>query len=129
MIRSTHSQTAHLQSPLHLCLPPSSYVLPFQEVIDWNKASLVVDERHLLQVPHLMRSVPTHQLLAMRMHTQFLWEAYFSSLEKIIFTTFEVPESATKLLCSAVYSERVDTLFILAATYTSHLGASIFWLL
>ncbi len=79
-------------------------------MIDWNKASLVVDERHLLQVPHLMHSVPTHQLLAMRMHTQLLWEAYFSSLEKIVFTTFEVPESTTKLLYSAVYSERVDTL-------------------
>lgn len=73
--------------------PPSpnpSLVLPFYEVIDWRKAALVVDERQLLQVPHLMRSVSAYQLLAMRSQTGFLWETYFNTVEKIIMTTLEI---------------------------------------
>ena len=38
----------------------------------------------------MVRSVPTHQLLSMRSHTQFLWETYFNSLERIVSTTLEV---------------------------------------
>ena len=56
---------------------------------------LLIDIWHLTsdlwpQVPHFVRSFSTHQLLSMRAHTQFLWESYFSSVEKIVSTTLEV---------------------------------------
>ena len=38
----------------------------------------------------MLRSVPESKILNLRKQTQFLWERYFSSIEKIIFTTFEV---------------------------------------
>lgn len=43
-----------------------------------------------LQVPELVRSVSPERVLALRQQTQFLWEQYFSSIEKIVFTTIEV---------------------------------------
>ncbi|XP_077287346.1 exostosin glycosyltransferase 1 ttv isoform X2 [Arctopsyche grandis] len=75
------------------CVPvllSNSWRLPFSSVIDWNKAVLWADERLLLQVPELVRSVGAARILAMRQQTQLLWEQYFSSIEKIVFTTLEI---------------------------------------
>uniref|UniRef100_A0A4W3K199 N-acetylglucosaminyl-proteoglycan 4-beta-glucuronosyltransferase n=1 Tax=Callorhinchus milii TaxID=7868 RepID=A0A4W3K199_CALMI len=67
------------------CIPvllSNGWELPFADIIDWGKAAVVGDERLLLQV-----SAP---ILAFRQHTQFLWDAYFSSVEKIVSTTLEI---------------------------------------
>ena len=66
------------------------YVLPFSEVLDWEKAALVVDERQLFQLPYLLRKIPPSKILSLRWHTQFMWDTYFSSVSKIIMTTLEV---------------------------------------
>ena len=42
------------------------------------------------QVPSLVRSISHAEILSLRQHTQFLWNAYFSSVEKIVDTTLEV---------------------------------------
>lgn len=44
------------------------------------------------QVPEIVRSIPATKILALRQQTQMLWERYFGSIEKIVFTTFEVGE-------------------------------------
>ncbi|KAG6457742.1 hypothetical protein O3G_MSEX010462 [Manduca sexta] len=75
------------------CIPvllSNSWRLPFDERIDWKRAVIWADERLLLQVPELVRSVPPERILALRQQTQFLWEQYFSSIEKIVFTTIEI---------------------------------------
>lgn len=64
--------------------------MPFQSKIDWKQAAIWADERLLLQVPDIIRSISPSQILALRQQTQVLWERYFSSIEKIVFTTFEV---------------------------------------
>lgn len=46
----------------------------------------------LLQVPSITRSVGRDRILALRQQTQFLWDAYFSSVTKIVLTTLEVRE-------------------------------------
>lgn len=43
-----------------------------------------------LQVPEIVRSISIDRILALRQQTQILWERYFGSIEKIVFTTFEV---------------------------------------
>ncbi|XP_065089459.1 exostosin-1 [Ochlerotatus camptorhynchus] len=75
------------------CIPvllSNSWVLPFQSKIDWQQAAIWADERLLLQVPDIVRSISTSRILALRQQTQVLWERYFSSIEKIVFTTFEI---------------------------------------
>lgn len=44
----------------------------------------------MLQIPSTIRSIHQDKILALRQQTQFLWEAYFSSVEKIVLTTLEV---------------------------------------
>lgn len=42
------------------------------------------------QVPSTVRAVANERVLALRQRTQMLWEAYFSSVDKIVLTTLEV---------------------------------------
>lgn len=42
------------------------------------------------QVPSTVRAVENERVLALRQRTQMLWEAYFSSVDKIVLTTLEV---------------------------------------
>lgn len=42
------------------------------------------------QVLAALQEMPPTRVLALRQQTQFLWDAYFSSVEKVIHTTLEV---------------------------------------
>lgn len=42
------------------------------------------------QVLAALREMPPTRVLALRQQTQFLWDTYFSSVEKVIRTTLEV---------------------------------------
>lgn len=42
------------------------------------------------QIPSITRSVDAERILALRQQTQFLWDSYFSSVDKIVLTTLEV---------------------------------------
>lgn len=52
----------------------------------------------MFQIPSTIRSIHQDKILALRQQTQFLWEAYFSSVEKIVLTTLEVSETAWLLI-------------------------------
>ncbi|KAH8394774.1 hypothetical protein KR222_005199 [Zaprionus bogoriensis] len=75
------------------CIPvllSNAWVLPFESKIDWKQAAIWADERLLLQVPDIVRSISAERIFALRQQTQVLWERYFGSIEKIVFTTFEI---------------------------------------
>ncbi|XP_048206519.1 exostosin-like 1 [Perognathus longimembris pacificus] len=75
------------------CIPvllSPRWTLPFSEVIDWTKAAIIVDERLPRQVLAALQEIPAERVLAFRQQTQFLWDAYFSSVEKVIYTTLEI---------------------------------------
>lgn len=44
----------------------------------------------LSQIPSTVRSIHQDKILSLRQQTQFLWEAYFNSVERIVLTTLEV---------------------------------------
>lgn len=78
------------------CIPvllSNGWELPFSEMIDWSKALIQGDEKLLTELPSIVRSYSKEQILAMKQQTLFLWEAYFSSVEKIILTTLEIIRS------------------------------------
>uniref|UniRef100_A0A6A7G333 Exostosin-1-like n=2 Tax=Hirondellea gigas TaxID=1518452 RepID=A0A6A7G333_9CRUS len=75
------------------CVPvllANGWELPFAEVIDWAEATLHSDERLLLQVPELVRSVQAAAVLRMRQQSQLLYNQYFSSVSSIVHTTLEI---------------------------------------
>ena len=58
-----------LESMFAACIPVSmsnGYVLPFEEVIDWNRAAVDVDERRLLEVYCPATCLPPLLLLHVR---------------------------------------------------------------
>ena len=59
-------------------------------MLDWNQASISVDERQLMQVPEILRSVTGPEVFSMRQQTQVVWEQYLSSVEKIVMTTIHI---------------------------------------
>ncbi|TDG42267.1 hypothetical protein AWZ03_011326 [Drosophila navojoa] len=82
------------------CIPvllSNAWVLPFESKIDWKQAAIWADERLLLQVPDIVRSISAERIFALRQQTQVLWERYFGSIEKIVFTTFEATQQQLKL--------------------------------
>ncbi|NXM07350.1 EXT1C protein, partial [Tyrannus savana] len=75
------------------CIPvllSDGWELPFAEAIDWSKAAVVGSERLLLQIPSAVRCIHPERVLAFQQQTQFLWDAYFSSVDKIVHTTLEI---------------------------------------
>lgn len=54
-----------------------------------------------LQIPTTVRSIHQDKILSLRQQTQFLWEAYFSSMDKIVMTTLEVSVLLASTLISA----------------------------
>ncbi|KAF1429013.1 Exostosin-1c, partial [Spheniscus humboldti] len=71
------------------CIPvllSDGWELPFAEAIDWGKAAVVGNERLLLQIPSAVRCIHPERVLAFQQQTQFLWDAYFSSVDKIHFS-------------------------------------------
>jgi len=75
------------------CVPvllSNGWKLPFAEVIDWSQAVFQADERLLMQVPEMLRSVSQAKIFEMRQQTQLLWDQYLSSVEKIVLTTLEI---------------------------------------
>ncbi|XP_054720882.1 exostosin-1-like [Uloborus diversus] len=75
------------------CVPvllSNGWELPFGEAIQWSKAIVFADERLLLQVPDIVRSISPTRVHAFRQQTQVLWDNYFSSVEKIVSTTLEI---------------------------------------
>uniref|UniRef100_H2LLT6 Exostosin glycosyltransferase 1a n=1 Tax=Oryzias latipes TaxID=8090 RepID=H2LLT6_ORYLA len=53
-----------------------------------------------LQIPSTVRSIHQDKILSLRQQTQFLWEAYFNSLEKIVLTTLEIIQDRVLLHAS-----------------------------
>ncbi|XP_075070089.1 exostosin-1 [Mixophyes fleayi] len=109
------------------CVPvmlSNGWELPFSEVIDWNQAAVIGDERLLLQIPSTIRSIHHDRILALRQQTQFLWEAYFSSVEKIVLTTLEIIQDRIfKHISrnSLIWNKHPGGLFVLPQ-YSAYLG-------
>ncbi|RNA30807.1 exostosin-1 [Brachionus plicatilis] len=66
------------------------WILPFSEIINWNRAIVRVKENQLMQVNSILREIPYEKIIEMRKLSLFLYEKYFSSLELIIDTTVEI---------------------------------------
>lgn len=93
----------------------NGWELPFSEVIDWRKAVIQADERLLTEIPFIVRSYSQEQILYLKQQALFLWEAYFSSVEKILLTTLEVNNHT---LCSVVLFESFNETRVMLCYFT-----------
>ncbi|KAJ0003718.1 hypothetical protein NQD34_008816 [Periophthalmus magnuspinnatus] len=109
------------------CVPvmlSNGWELPFSEIIDWKTAAVIGDERLLLQIPTTVRSIHQDKILSLRQQTQLLWDAYFSSVEKIVLTTLEIIQDRVLeqgSRSSLMWNSHPGGLFALPQ-YSSYLG-------
>lgn len=114
------------------CIPISlsnGFVLPFQEVIDWKKAVITCDERQLFQLPHVLRNVADDDILSLRAHSQFLWEQYFSSIEKVVTTSIEIIRSRIQRTHGHFIWNRPPGALSVTSLYSSDLSHYPFYLI
>uniref|UniRef100_A0A8D1JRD1 Exostosin glycosyltransferase 2 n=1 Tax=Sus scrofa TaxID=9823 RepID=A0A8D1JRD1_PIG len=75
------------------CVPvviADSYVLPFSEVLDWKRASVVVPEEKMSDVYSILQSIPRRQMEEMQRQARWFWEAYFQSIKAIALATLQI---------------------------------------
>ncbi|XP_054017390.1 exostosin-2 isoform X2 [Dryobates pubescens] len=75
------------------CVPviiADSYILPFSEVLDWKRASVVIPEEKMHEMYSILQSVPQRQVEEMQRQARWFWEAYFSSMKAIALTTLQI---------------------------------------
>ncbi|VTJ66308.1 Hypothetical predicted protein [Marmota monax] len=75
------------------CVPviiADSYVLPFSEVLDWKRASVVVPEEKMSAVYSILQSIPQRQIEEMQRQARWFWEAYFQSIKAIALATLQI---------------------------------------
>ncbi|XP_015504467.1 exostosin-like 1 isoform X2 [Parus major] len=116
------------------CIPvllSDGWELPFAEAIDWGRAAVVGSERLLLQIPSAVRCIHPERVLAFQQQTQFLWDAYFSSVDKIVHTTLEIikdrlspPRSRSRFLWNTLPGG-----LLLLPDFSTHLGDFPFYYL
>ncbi|XP_012690971.2 exostosin-2 [Clupea harengus] len=75
------------------CVPvimADSYILPFSEVLDWKRASVVIPEEKLPEMYTILKNIPHRQVEEMQRQARWFWEAYFSSMKAIGLTTLQI---------------------------------------
>lgn len=93
------------------CIPivvADSYVLPFSEVIDWKRAALHVYEDDLPRLMDIVRGISSERKAEMRESGKLIYSQYFSSLEKITFTTLKIINDRLFQHQSGAYSDWND---------------------
>ncbi|XP_073514265.1 exostosin-2 [Phyllobates terribilis] len=75
------------------CVPvlvADSYILPFSEVLDWKRASVVIPEEKILEMYSVLQNLPPRQVEEMQRQARWFWEAYFKSMKSIALTTLQI---------------------------------------
>ncbi|EGD81170.1 hypothetical protein PTSG_11210 [Salpingoeca rosetta] len=56
------------------------YVLPYQDLLDWETFSIRIPEHRLLELPRILRSIPDEVVEMMQRRVVFVFEEFFKSL-------------------------------------------------
>ncbi|CAH8476694.1 unnamed protein product [Schistosoma turkestanicum] len=75
------------------CIPVivnDEIVLPFSEVIDWYKISIQIPRAKFQKIPSILSTYSLKEKFLLRKQIMFIYQRYFSSIEKIILTTLDI---------------------------------------
>ena len=62
----------------------AKFLLPYDDVIDWNRALIKLPTSRLPELHFYARAVTDRDILAMRRQGRILWEKYFGSIQSIV---------------------------------------------
>nr|CAG4643742.1 EOG090X01LY [Lepidurus arcticus] len=86
-------QTVLMDAMASGCIPivvADSYVLPFDDIIDWKRSAIILYEDSLDSLWEVVSAVSQKRLLDMRTQARAIYSRYMSSMEKIALTTLEI---------------------------------------
>ncbi|VDM25107.1 unnamed protein product, partial [Toxocara canis] len=83
---------ASLQSGTIPVILSDSPILPFSEIIQWQRISLAFFHSRLISLNAILKSITEERKHSMRKQIDFIYSRYFSSLQKIALTTLEILE-------------------------------------
>ncbi|KAH1028394.1 exostosin-2 isoform X1 [Dendroctonus ponderosae] len=75
------------------CIPViimDGYVMPFHDVIDWNRIAIFIMESHMSTLIDVIDELSNKKIMEMQKSVMFVYEKYFSSMEKIALTTLDI---------------------------------------
>jgi len=75
-----------LQSGAIPVILSSKAMLPFNDVIDWRKAAIILSQVRLPELNVLLRTITTEDILDLRRQGRFLWETYLSTTDVMLKT-------------------------------------------
>ncbi|CAH8521467.1 unnamed protein product [Schistosoma curassoni] len=75
------------------CIPVivnDDIVLPFSEVLDWYKIAIHIPQVKFQKIPSILSTYSSKEKSLLRKQIMFIYQRYFSSIEKIILTTLDI---------------------------------------
>ena len=99
-----------LQSGAIPVILSSKAILPFNDMIDWRKAAIILTQARLPELNVLLRTITNEDILDMRRQGRFLWETYLSTTDAILKTVLATLR--TRLSIPAHYVPSSPTLSV-----------------
>ncbi|KAL3277943.1 hypothetical protein HHI36_013284 [Cryptolaemus montrouzieri] len=101
-------QFALLEAMAANCIPVivmNDVVMPFNSVIDWKRAAFFVMEDYLNTLVNVLKKTSDKRIIKMRENIKFLYDSYFSSMEKIALTTLDIMQDRIYSHWSKMYDD------------------------
>ena len=89
------------------CIPLvlQGYLLPFSSVLDWKRASISINKNQFKDLTKFLKSYTMEQKIVLRKQVLFIWQKYFSSLERITIAAIEIINDRVSPHNTKSYSE------------------------
>ncbi|EEZ99036.1 exostosin-2 [Tribolium castaneum] len=101
-------QFALLEAMAANCIPVvvmDGAVLPFSNVIDWKRAAVFIMENYLHTLVDVLEKISPQRIKQMQKTGRFLYDSYFSSIEKIALTTLDIIQDRVYPHWSKIYDD------------------------
>ena len=89
--------------------------LPFDEILDWDRAVLTLPLPRVTEIPFFLRTFGDNDIAQMRRHGRFLWETYFGSTHRILDSTLALLR--TRLQIPAIPMREEPSVSVFNATF------------
>ncbi|KAL5286105.1 EXT2 family protein [Megaselia abdita] len=86
-------QPDFIEALAHNCIPvvmANNYVLPFEDVIDWNLALIRIHENNFNSLQKILESVSAQKIKELKAQGDWLFNKYFKDLKTITMTMFDI---------------------------------------
>lgn len=86
-------------------------VLPFEEVIEWRRAAVILHSAQFPQINYILHTILVNDLLDMRRQGRFLWETYLSTKKNVLASTMAVIQTRLSLSSTPVSDIHYPVIF------------------